>query len=58
MRVQLFALAGLILMMGAPASSQRGGDIRRTPEGRPDSDLIYDVNTITTVEQPAEFVRG
>ena len=43
MRVRLFALGGLILMMGLPAASQEGGGIPRTPDGRPDLTGIYEM---------------
>ncbi len=55
MRVQLFALAGLILMMGLPAASQEGGGIPRTADGRPDLTGIYDANTLTQIERPAKY---
>jgi hypothetical protein len=55
MRVQLFAFAGLILMMGLPAASQQGGGIPRTPDGRPDLTGIYDANTLTQIERPAKY---
>src|SRR5580700_9900003 len=55
MRVQLFALAGLILVMGIPAASQEGGGIPRTPDGRPDLTGIYDANTLTQIERPAKY---
>ena len=55
MRVQLFALAGLILTMGLPAVSQQGGGIPRTPDGRPDLTGIYDANTLTQIERPAKY---
>src|SRR5271170_4791369 len=55
MRVQLFALAGLILMIGLPAASQQGGGIPRTPDGRPDLTGIYDANTVTQIERPTKY---
>ena len=54
MRVQLFALAGMILAMGLPAASQEGGGIPR-PNGRPDLTGIYDANTLTQIERPAKY---
>src|ERR1700722_3224917 len=55
MRLQLFALAGLILMTGLPAVSQQSGGIPRTPDGRPDLTGIYDANTLTQIERPTKY---
>jgi hypothetical protein len=55
MRMQLFALVGLVLMMGLPAASQEGGGIPRTPDGRPDLTGNYDANTLTPLERPEKF---
>jgi hypothetical protein len=55
MRVRLFALVGLILMMGLPAASQESGGIPRTTDGRPDLTGIYDANTLTQIERPAKY---
>ncbi len=55
MRVECFALAWLILMMGLPAASQENGGIPRTPDGRPDLTGIYDANTLTQIERPAKY---
>jgi len=43
-------------MMGLPAASQEGGGIPRTPDGRPDLTGIYDANTLTQIERPANPV--
>ena len=55
MYVRLFALAGLILMMGAPAIGQGSRGIPRTPDGRPDLTGNYDANTLTPLERPEKF---
>ena len=56
MRVQLFASMGPILMMMAAAAAGQGGRaVPRTPDGRPDLTGIYDANTITPIERPAQF---
>jgi hypothetical protein len=55
MRIQLFALLGLILTMGVPAIGQGGREIPRTPDGRPDLTGNYDANTITPVERVEKF---
>jgi hypothetical protein len=55
MRVKLFALLGLILMMGAPAFGQGGREIPRTPDGRPDLTGNYDANTLTPLERLKKF---
>ena len=55
MYIRLFALTGLSLMMGAYVMGQESRAIPRTPDGRPDLTGMYDANTITPVERPAQF---
>ena len=55
MYIRLFALTGLSLMMGAHAMGQGSRAVPRTPDGRPDLTGMYDANTITPVERPAQF---
>ena len=55
MHVRLFALAGLILMMGPHAIGQESRGIPRTPDGRPDLTGNYDANTLTPMERPEKF---
>jgi hypothetical protein len=42
-------------MMAAIVGGQGGRTISRTPDGRPDLTGIYDANTLTPVERPAQF---
>ena len=55
MRVRLFALVGLAVMMAAIVAGQGGRATPRTLDGRPDLTGIYDANTLTPVERPAQF---
>jgi hypothetical protein len=55
MKVRLFALVGLAVMMAAIVAGQGGRAIPRTTDGRPDLTGIYDANTLTPVERPAQF---
>lgn len=55
MHVRVFALVGLILLMAALAVGQQGRGIPRTPDGRPDLTGLYDANTLTAMERPAQF---
>lgn len=57
MDVRIFASVGLTLVIAAPAAGQGGRAIPRMPDGRPDLTGIYDANTITPVERPAQFSK-
>ena len=55
MNVRLFALVALGVALAAPAAGQASRTIPRTPDGRPDLTGIYDANTVTPLERPAQF---
>ena len=52
-----FCCAGLaaVCLALAPMAAAQGGDIPRTPSGRPDLSGTYDVSTLTPMERPTEL---
>lgn len=55
MSVRLFASMALAVALPALAAGQANRAVPRTGDGRPDLTGIYDANTVTPLERPAQF---
>jgi hypothetical protein len=55
MYVRVLTSVALVVALPALAAGQGSLSIPRTPDGRPDLTGIYDANTVTPLERPAQF---